>query len=69
MPLANLRLTEGQTRSKPSQNITFHSFTSNRSFLEIFGNFDRVWPSLTRSWPLMALENPNFDPAVKTGWN
>ena len=29
MPLANLRLTEGQTRSKPSQNNIFHSFTSN----------------------------------------
>jgi len=40
MPLANLRLTKGQTRSKPSQNNTFHSFTSNQSFSKIFGNFD-----------------------------
>ena len=47
MPLVNLGLTEGQTRSKPSQNNTFHSFTSNWIFLEIFGNFDQVDPELT----------------------
>ena len=47
MPLVNLRLIEGQTRSKPSQNNTFHSLTSNPSFSKIFGNLDQVWPS----WP------------------
>ena len=40
MPPVNLGLIEGQTRSKSSQNNTFHSFTSNLSFLEIFGKFD-----------------------------
>ena len=42
-----LGLTEGQTRSKATQNNTFHGFTSNSSFLEIFDNFDQVDPKLT----------------------
>ena len=42
MLLVNLGLTEGQMKSKPSQNNTFHSLTSNQNFLEIFGNFDQV---------------------------
>ena len=50
MPLANLGLNIGQTRSKPSQNNTFHSFTSNSSFSEIFGNFDLVWPRVDLEW-------------------
>ena len=40
--LVNLGLTEGQTKSKLSQNNTFHSLTSNQSFSEIFGNFDQI---------------------------
>ena len=50
MPLVNLGLTEGQTMSKSSQNNNFHDFLSNPSFSEIFGYFDQVWLSLTRSW-------------------
>ena len=46
MPLVNLGLTESQIRSKSSQNNTFHSFTSNPSFLETFGNFDQIWPKV-----------------------
>ena len=40
MPLVNLGLTEGQTRSKSTQNNTFHNFSSNPSFSEIFSHFD-----------------------------
>ena len=40
IPLINLGLTESQTKSKSPQNITFHSFTSNLSFLDTFGKFD-----------------------------
>ena len=40
--LINPRLAKSQTRSKSAQNITFHSFTSNQNFSEIFGNFDQV---------------------------
>ena len=46
MPLVNPRLTESQTKSKSPQNITFHSFTSNLSFWDIFGNFDQVSPEV-----------------------
>ena len=31
--------------AKPSQNNTFHNFTSTLSFSKIFDNFDQVWPS------------------------
>ena len=55
-PLVNPRLPGSQTRSKFPQNITFHSFTSNPNFSEIFGNFDQVWLSLTWSWLLMCWE-------------
>ena len=51
MPLVNLGLTEDQTRSKFSQNNTFHSFISNSSFSEIFGNFDQIWPGVNLKWP------------------
>ena len=44
MPLVNSKLTESQTKSKSPKNSTFHSFTSNPIILEIFGNFDQVWP-------------------------
>ena len=64
MPLVNLGLTEGQMRSKPSQNNTFHSFALNLSFSEIFGNFDQLWPSWLPTGP----RNHNFDLAVRTGW-
>ena len=46
MPLVNPGLTEGQTRSKPSQNNIFHDFTSNPSFSEISATltkFDWCW--------------------------
>ena len=56
MPPINLGLTKGQIRLKSSQNNIFHGFTSNPSFSEIFGKFDQVWLSLTRSWPRMALK-------------
>ena len=65
MPLVNLRLTEGQMKSKPSQNNIFHSFTSNLSFSEIFNNFDQIWPGVDLGGP----KNPNFDSAIKTSWN
>ena len=55
MALVNLGLTESQTRLKPSQNNTFHSFTSNLSFLEIFGNF---WPSMTKFYLELTLGGP-----------
>ena len=45
MPLVNPGLTESQTKSKSSQNNFFHGFISNPIFLELFGNFDQVWPS------------------------
>ena len=61
--LVNPRSTEGQMKSKLSQNNTFHSFTSNLSFLEIFGKFDLVDPELTSAGP----RNPNFDPVIKKG--
>ena len=65
MPLVNLRLTEGQMKSKPSQNNIFHSFTSNMSFSEIFNNFDKVWPGVDLKGP----KNPNFDLAIRVSWN
>ena len=40
MPLVNPGLIECQTKSKSPQNSTFHSFTSNPCFSEIFGKFD-----------------------------
>ena len=43
MPLVNPSLTKSQTKSKFPLKNTFHSFISNPSFLEIFGNFDQVW--------------------------
>ena len=62
MPLVNLGLTEGQMRSKPSQNNTFHSFALNLSFSEIFGNFDQVdsrraLETIILIWPLERVEN------------
>ena len=65
MPLVNLGLTEGQTRSKSTQNNTFYSFSSSSSFLEIFSNFDQVWPEVDFGW----VQKPNFDLVVGTGWN
>ena len=62
MPLVNPRLVESQTKLKSPQNITFHSFTSKPSFSEIFGNFDL---ELTPMGP----KDPNFDLAIKIGWN
>ena len=62
IPLVNSRLTESQMKSKSLQNTTFHSFTSNPSFLEFFGNFNQVWL-------LAGPRNPNFDLAVRIGWN
>ena len=50
MPPVNLGLIEGQTRSKSSQNNIFYSFTSNLSFSEIFGKFDKVWPGVDSWW-------------------
>ena len=49
-PLVSPRLAESQTRSKSPQNFTFHNFTSNLSFLKIFGNFDQVWPEVNSWW-------------------
>ena len=49
-PLVNLRLIESQATSKSSQNNTFHGFSLNLSFLEIFGNFDQVWPKVDPRW-------------------
>ena len=46
MPLVNPRLINSQTKSKSPQNSTFHSFTSNPRFLEIFGDFWQVWPEV-----------------------
>ena len=43
VPLVNPKLTEGQTRSKSSQNNIFHGFISNLSSTKIFSNFDLVW--------------------------
>ena len=65
IPLINLRLTEGQTRSKSTQNNTFHSISSNPSFSDIFSHFDQVWPEVNYKWA----QKPNFDSVVGTGWN
>ena len=46
MPLVNLWLIEGQNWSKPPQNNIFHVFTSNPRLLEIFINYDQVWPGV-----------------------
>ena len=43
MPLVHLGLTKSQKKSKSPQNSTFHSFTSNQSFAEIFGSFNQDW--------------------------
>ena len=42
MPLVNLGLTKGQTRSKSLQN-NIHGFISNPISLEIFSTFDSQW--------------------------
>ena len=42
MPLVNLELIEGQTRSKSSQNNIFHGFISNPSSSDIFSNYDQL---------------------------
>ena len=66
MPLVNLGLNEGQTRSKSTKNNTFHIFFhqtwASRRFLATLTKFDL---KLTPSGP----KNPNFDPAVGIGWN
>ena len=43
MPLANLRLTKSQSRSKSFQNNIFHVPTSNSIYSVTFVNFDQVW--------------------------
>ena len=50
MPLVNPRFDRRSTRSKLSQNNTFHSFTSNPSFSQIFGHFNQVWPEVDLGW-------------------
>ena len=50
MPLVTLGLTEGQTRSKSTQNNTLHGFTINPSLSEIFNKFDQVWPEVNLEW-------------------
>ena len=53
MPLVNLGLTESQTRSKSSQNNTFHGFSPNRAFrrfLAILTKFDKVWLEVDPRW-------------------
>ena len=67
MPLVNLELTEGQTRSKSSQNNTFHGFffyqtQASQRFLATLTKFDQ---KLISGGP----KNPNFDPIIRTGWN
>ena len=68
MPPVNLGLTEGQTRSKSSQNNIFmvlYQTQAPRRFLASLTKCDsELTPSeLTPSEP----RNPYFDPAVKTG--
>ena len=65
MPLVNLGLGESQTRSKSTWNNTFHIFSSNPSFSEIFSHFDQFDTKLTLGGP----KSPNFDSAIGTGWN
>ena len=55
MPLVNSWLNESQTKSKSPQNISFHSSKSNPSFLDIFGNFDHVWPGVDSWWEILIL--------------
>ena len=55
MPLVNPGLTEGQIRSKSSQNNIFHDFISNPIFSKILGNFDQVWPRVDSWWALKTL--------------
>ena len=50
MPLVNLGLIEGQTRSKSTQNNTFCSSSSNLSFKEIFSHFNQVWSEVDFGW-------------------
>ena len=50
MPLVNLELIEGQTRSKSTQNNNFHSFSSNPNFSKIFNYFDQVWLEVDFGW-------------------
>ena len=49
-PWLPLGLTKGQMWSELSRNNIFHSFTSNLSFLDIFDNFDQVWPEVDPRW-------------------
>ena len=44
------KVDQGQTRSKSTQNNTFHGFTSNLSFSKNFNNFDQVWPKVDLGW-------------------
>ena len=65
MPLVNLGLTEGQTRSKSSQNNTFQGFWSNLSFRRFLANVTKFDLKLILSGP----KNSNFDLVVRMGSN
>ena len=62
MPLVNLGLTEGQNPHKITLFIVLHQTRASRIFWQL-------WSSLTQSWLLVGHRNPNFDSAVKMGWN
>ena len=66
----NLRLIEGQMKSKPSQNNIFHNFTSNPSFSKIFNNFDLELTlggpkTLILIWPSELVETNAIARAIK----
>ena len=61
MPLVNLGFTEGQTRSKSTQNNTFHTFHQTRPSRRFLATLTK----LTSGGP----KNPNIDSVVRTGWN
>ena len=65
MSLVNPRLTESQMRSKSTQNIIFHAFTTNSSHLKILSILTKFDPTLIPK----GTRNPNFDSTDETCWD
>ena len=65
MPMVNLGSTKGQNWLKPYQNNIFHVFKSNLRLLEIFINFDQIWPKVS----LNGDRKLTFDLTIWLEWN
>ena len=71
IPLANPRFDRRSNEVKTHTKQPFfffmvlHQTQASRRFLTILTKFDLVWPGVDISRP----KNPNFDQAIRMGWN